>query len=94
MNVESLYLVVKIVLLAWFISELTPLQMVFEWIAERNGVFNTVFYSVLSCWYCLAFWIGLIFFTVGIGQGVIPDWLTYPIAGAFTAFNLQKITKS
>lgn len=91
MNVESIYLVVKIVLVAWFITELTPLQMAFEWLAERNGVFNTVFYSILSCWYCLAFWSGLILFYFKLD--IIPDFLGFAIAGAFTAFVLQKISK-
>lgn len=94
MDLQNAYLLVKIVLVAWFIVELTPLQMVFEWLAERSGVFNTVFYPVLSCWYCLSFWLGLVCFVTGSGASIIPDYLAYPIAGAFAAFHLQKLTKA
>lgn len=91
MNYESFLLVGKIVLLAWFITELTPLQMVFEWIAERNGVFNTVVYPALSCWYCLAFWVSFPCFYFNVD--FVPEFLALSILGAFLAFHLQKLTK-
>ena len=80
-------ILLKCLFVSWLIVKMDPLQMVFEWLAERSGIFNTLFYGVLSCWKCLTFWTALIVFLLGLD---LPNFIFFAAVGAFIANKLEK----
>lgn len=76
---EELFRILGCICVAWFIKNLDPLQRFFEWVAEKNGVFNQLFFELLTCLYCLGFWITLLAFTLDFD---FPKWVVLPIATA------------
>jgi len=63
MIINSLIIISKILLLAYFTTRFEPLQLVLQTLTDRyKNLFMTVLYLILSCGKCTSFWIGLIFF--------------------------------
>ena len=85
---DLIFLACKIIVIAWFVSELDPLQKVFEFLAEKSGFFNVVFYQLVSCWKCLSFWMGLVFFVYG---WYLPIWLVFASSVAFAVKIIEKL---
>jgi hypothetical protein len=85
---SEFYILLKCLFISWLIVKLDPLQIAFEWIAERSGIFNTLFYGVLSCWKCLTFWTALIVFLFSIH---LPMFLFIASLGAFIANGFESL---
>ncbi len=60
MIINSLIMIGKILLLAYFITRFEPLQIFVETFTEKyKNIFTTTFYLMLSCFKCTSFWCGL-----------------------------------
>jgi hypothetical protein len=86
-KMSEFYILLKCLFISWLIVKLDPLQIAFEWIAERSGIFNTLFYGVLSCWKCLTFWTALIVFLFGLD---FPNFIFFAAFAAYIANRLEK----
>ncbi len=54
-------LYIRIYLVCWFFTNFEPIQNGIDWIFERiETKLNNVFWQVLSCQYCLTFWLSFI----------------------------------
>lgn len=80
LTVGTITNLVEYALVAWFIAKLEPLQMQFEKLADQGSEVLDVVYTLLSCIYCLTFWITLACMAAGVS---IPDCLSMACLNAF-----------
>lgn len=83
--VNLLTKVIEYVLLAWFISKLEPFQVFIEdYLSERIQLM----YTLLSCVYCLTFWITFSCLSFGID---IPNQLSVACLAALLIKSIVQV---
>ena len=76
MNETIILIVIKILLLSWFISSFIPIQWLLELIPWK--MVKLISIAVTSCWKCCSLWVGLILtgdIWISLGASVISSLL-------------------
>lgn len=69
-----------LILVAWWIVSLEPLQLVAEHLAEKHALFNGFIYKLISCYWCATLWV----VTVGVWTGLsLPNPLLIGLTASF-----------
>ena len=69
-----------LMLLAWYICSLKPLQLVADHFAQKSGLFNNFIYPLVSCRWCTTLWV----VAAGLKFGwVLPWWLAVALLCSF-----------
>lgn len=84
-------LILKLILLTWFISENDYIEAFLNNLVEKKeNVLTYAIYDIVTCFYCLSFWSGLVVFLM---SNSFENAFYLSLSVSFTAWIVKKLLK-